>query len=128
MKKYDLWTDHTANKSGIIITPTEDIVDYRIYTDGSKTEKEVGAAFVIFNDNNQIVRTEKFKLPEYSSNNEAELIAIKKVIEFIIRNKANNNHQLFTDSWSVLQALKNPLNTYPIIHEFKTMSLERMQQ
>ncbi|KAH9377673.1 hypothetical protein HPB48_007745 [Haemaphysalis longicornis] len=108
MKKYNLWTDHPANKSGIVITPTEEIVDYRIYTDGSKTEKEVRAAFEIIKNNNQIVRKETFQLLEYSSNYEAELIAIKKAKEFIITNKANNSHQLYPDSWSVLQALKTP--------------------
>lgn len=76
MKKYDLC--HPANESGIIITPTEKVVDYRIYTYGSKTEKEVGAAFVIFNNNNQIARIEKFWLPEYSSNYEPEIIAINR--------------------------------------------------
>lgn len=119
MKKYDHWQNHPTDKIGITITKNEEESDYKIYTDGSKKEKEVGAAFLVFNNNNQLVASRKFKLPQYSSNYDAEIIAIKKAIEFIISKDGNYKYQLFTDSWSALQALRNPLNTNAIINEIK---------
>lgn len=121
MKKYDHWQNHPANKTGLTITKEEEESDYQIYTDGSKKEKEVGAAFLVFNSCNKLVLSKQFKLPEYSSNYDAEIIAIKKAIEFMVNENGNNKYQLFTDSWSALQALKNPLNTNAIINEIRAI-------
>lgn len=44
MQKYDHWHNHPSKKISIPFVQTEEQVDYRIYTDGSKKEKETGAA------------------------------------------------------------------------------------
>jgi ribonuclease HI len=51
-----------------------------VYTDGSKIGDNVGAAGIIF-ANGKMVHQLKFKLHGHSSNNQAEQIAILKVLE-----------------------------------------------
>lgn len=123
MKKHDQWQDHPANKVSIPFGTTEEEADFKIYTDGSKKEKETGAAFIILNKDNQIQTVKKYKLPEHSSNYEAEIIAIQKAIEHIWPLQAFVKYQLFTDSQSALLAIKNPDNLNPIICNIrKTLS------
>jgi ribonuclease HI len=50
------------------------------YTDGSKTGDNVGAAVIIF-VNGKLVHQLKFKLYGHCTNNQAEQIAILKVLE-----------------------------------------------
>lgn len=119
MRKYDLWQHHPAQRAVVTVGVEEEQVDFRVFTDGSKNEKEVGAAFVIFDKENKITIKRKFKLPEYSSNYEAEVVAIKEAIEFLLVNFPYQVHQLCTDSLSALQALKNPTNVNPLINEIK---------
>lgn len=119
MRKYDLWQSHPGQRAVVTIGVEEERVDFRVFTDGSKNEKEVGAAFVIFDSENKIIVKRKFKLPEYSYNYEAEVVAIKKAIEFLLVNLPYQVHQLCTDSLSALQALKNPTNVNPLIYEIK---------
>lgn len=124
MKKYDHWEEHPTQKMSVEITKEEEEVNYRIYTDGSKNEKEVGAAFVVLNKNSEITISKKYCLPEYSSNYEAEVLAIEKAIEHVANNRNTGKYQLFTDSWSALQALRNPLNTNPMINTIKKTMAE----
>lgn len=62
---------------------TEEEVDFKIYADGSKKENETGKAFIILNKDNQIRTVKKYRLPQHSSNYEAEIIAIQKAIEHV---------------------------------------------
>jgi hypothetical protein len=55
-----------------------------VYTDGSKIGDNVGAAGIIF-VNGKLVHQLKFKLHGHCSNNQAEQIAILKILEKIIR-------------------------------------------
>lgn len=121
MRKYDLWQHHPAQRAVVTVGVEEEQVDFWVFTDGSKNEKDVGAAFVIFDKENKIIIKRKFKLPEYSSNYEAEVVAIKEAIEFLLVNFPYQVHQLCTDSLSALQALKNPTNTNPLINEIKNL-------
>jgi len=52
----------------------------KVYTDGSKIGDNVGAAGIIF-VNGKLVHQLKFKLHGHCSNNQAEQIAILKVLE-----------------------------------------------
>ncbi|KAK2718723.1 hypothetical protein QYM36_005901 [Artemia franciscana] len=75
-----------------------------IYTDGSKTENEVGAAFVI--PKSRIA--EKYKLHPRTSIFQAELLAVNKAAEHLIQHRYGCNAFLIcTDSKSVVSALKN---------------------
>ncbi|XP_073986260.1 uncharacterized protein [Rhodnius prolixus] len=53
---------------------------YNVYTDGSKIEGGVGCAFVVYNGQGDIVHQEKFRLAEFCSNNQAELLAIQRAL------------------------------------------------
>ncbi|KAK2714607.1 hypothetical protein QYM36_008982 [Artemia franciscana] len=75
-----------------------------IYTNGSKTENEAGAAFVI--PKSRIA--EKYKLHPRTSIFQAELLAVNKAAEHLIQPRYGCNAFLIcTDSKSVVSALKN---------------------
>jgi hypothetical protein len=76
-----------------------------VYTDGSKVENTVGAAYTIptLNLDKQI------RLCDYSSIFAAELTAIKEVFSWISENESQElkNFAIFSDSLSVLTSIKN---------------------
>lgn len=121
MQKYDHWQDHPAKKIVIPVVDKEEEVNFKIYTDGSKREKEVGAAFIVLDCNNVIVLIRRYKLPGYASNFDAEVLAIQKAVEYIVCDREYNSYQLYTDSLSTLNALKNPCNSNPMIVKIKKL-------
>ena len=95
---------------------TELITNYtsttHIYTDGSKMENIVSAAFTIPSLNIDKV----FRLCNDSSIYAAELTAIKEAIIWIIQNNTNEKFAIFSDSLSVLSSLKEgTCNSRPIL-------------
>ena len=81
-----------------------------VYTDGSKTEDNVGAAGIIF-VNGKLVHQLKFKLHGHCSNNQAEQIAILKVLEKLeeLKDGQDNDKRvaIYTDSKITLDLLQN---------------------
>ncbi|MCP4489190.1 MAG: hypothetical protein GY820_18040 [Gammaproteobacteria bacterium] len=79
------------------------------YTDGSKTEDGTGGGFIITNNNNtHTIAESSFKLPDYCSVYQAELIAITEAA------KSLNNHReetitFWSDSLSSLQAISSTI-------------------
>jgi len=71
---------HSAEQPIIREVENGAIYATEIYTDGSKIEDNVGAAGIIF-VNGKLVHQLKFKLNGHCSHNEAEQIAILKVLE-----------------------------------------------
>lgn len=69
-----------------------------IYTDGSKLESGVGAAFVAFKNNRSILE-KKFKLNKLNSVYQAELIAILKALQWFSLTAYKSVH-IFTDNLS----------------------------
>ncbi|XP_035233945.1 uncharacterized protein LOC118205775 [Stegodyphus dumicola] len=59
--------------------------DIDVYTDGSGLEGKIGLAFVVFYRGLEIKHA-KFKLEKYNSVYQAELIAIQKALEWLVRN------------------------------------------
>ncbi|CAK1549481.1 unnamed protein product [Leptosia nina] len=99
---------------------------YHIFTDGSKHDGVVGAAFVAF-DPCEVYVTKKFKLHPSCSVFQAEMLAIHKACEWIASNSNNiNSCIIFSDSKSSLQELSNPYsyNTFAvnIFHLLHTLS------
>src|SRR6218665_4191766 len=82
-----------------------DITHTHIYTDGSKAENLVAAAYTISTLN----VNKKFRLCNSSSIYDAELTAIKEVFSWISENETQElkNFAIFSDSLSVLISLKN---------------------
>jgi len=80
-----------------------------VYTDGSKIGDNVGAAGIIF-VNGKLVHQLKFKLQGHCSNNQAEQIAILKVLEKLeeLQNGHGNDKRvaIYTDSKITSDLLK----------------------
>lgn len=110
---------HPAHRKGITfhdITTVDEYdavaasADYKIFTDGSKHDDRVGAAFVVLGTNRDTITTRKFKLHDCCSVFQAELLAILRATEFILENKIHESY-IFSDSMSGLTELQNP-NSY----------------
>ena len=89
-----------------------------VYTDGSKTRDNVGAAGIIFL-NGKLVHQLKLKLHGHSSNNQAEKIAILKILEKLEElqeGKDNDKHvAIYTDNKITLDLLQNKFKRNPLI-------------
>jgi ribonuclease HI len=95
---------------------------YNIYTDGSKTQDGVGAAFVVFR-NNVIIHQQNYKLNPEASVYQAEIQAIQESINWLSEN--NNplkikNISLFSDSQSSLKAIVKFKQQNPAIQNLQT--------
>ena len=81
-----------------------------VYTDGSKTGDDVGAAGIIY-VNGKLVHQLKFKLHGHCSNNQAEQIAILKVLEKLEELPAGQDNDecvaIYTDSKITLDLMQN---------------------
>ena len=77
--EYRLWP-HPARAVTIKEIETQEEATISAYTDGSKFQTGVGSGVVIFKGSDVIAR-HKFKLSNSCSNNQAELLAIQKVLE-----------------------------------------------
>jgi ribonuclease HI len=102
-------------------TQTDINIDHsntRIFTDGSKSNDGVGAAFVSYLPNGRRV-TRKFKLNNTCSVFQAELYAIKEALGWALLHGINDI-TLLTDSLSALKAIEyrsNDHNLVKTIHE-----------
>jgi hypothetical protein len=76
-----------------------------IYTDGSKTESQTGAAFTVYKQNTEIY-FQQFKLHFNCSVFQAELLAIEKALNWIKNSSYNTEIGIFSDSKSALQVIK----------------------
>ncbi len=97
--------------------------DYNIYTDGSKNICEVGAAFCIFKDKNELFNN-LYRLGHFCTVFQAELLAIKEALEFTninLTNNSNMNIGMFTDSKSSIDAIKIFNNTNPLVFEIRSI-------
>jgi len=80
-----------------------------VYTEGSKIGDNIGAAGIIF-VNGKMVHQLKFKLHGHCSNNQAEQIAILKVLEKLELQDGQDNDKrvaIYTDSKITLDLLQN---------------------
>lgn len=89
----------------------------RIYTDGSKIEGKVGAALSLWS-NEAETTAQKFKLPSYCTVYQAELLAILKATEAVLKSTATS-FGIYSDSKSSLQSLNNRQVNNPIVFKIK---------
>jgi len=137
-KRYEVWKGHRANiqktdrefglnqwphPADFINIPETNGCDdqtVRIYTDGSKGERGVGAGVVIF-VNNELIARHKFRLNHRCSNNQAEQLAIVKAPDLInyLKIAANNPRTIavHTDSGITIESMKNASNHNYLIEE-----------
>jgi ribonuclease HI len=93
-----------------------------VYTDGSKIGDNVGAAEIIF-VNGTMVHQLKFKLHGHCSNNQAEQIAILKVLEKLekLQDGQDNDKRVavYTDSKINLDLLQNNFKRNRLIESIR---------
>ena len=78
---------------------------YNVFTDGSKMENNTGSDFVIMKGHSPII-DDRFKLPEYATVFQAEIMAISKAVDSLKQNTNFKYVKFFVDSQAALLALK----------------------
>ncbi|XP_035213931.1 uncharacterized protein LOC118187764 [Stegodyphus dumicola] len=98
--------------------------DLETYTDGSKMENKVGAAFVAYL-NNEEIHKEQYRLNDEATVFQAEVLALKRALLWIDQ-RTENTYRIFTDSLSTLQSLnkgeqrsRSIMSLKEIIHTIK---------
>ncbi len=101
--------------------------DFEIFADGSKCETNFGSAFCVYNNNTEIF-SEKYRIGAFCSVFQAELIAIKKSIEFINtvteREISINNKSIvliLSDLQNAISAIKQTNNSNPLVFKIKNL-------
>ena len=121
---------HPADDAKIIQAKENKEQTIQAYTDGSKTGHRVGAGIAIFIGIELAVQ-EKFKLDNRCSNNQAEQLAITKVLEATEKIDTSENTPprtatILTDSSITIDSIKNVRNHSYLIQKIRKMtSLER---
>ncbi|GBN91931.1 Putative protein in type-1 retrotransposable element R1DM [Araneus ventricosus] len=88
--------------------------DLIVYTDGSKLEGQVGAAFCVMNED--IRQEHQYRLSDHCSVFQAEAVAIQNAIKWKKNNYPSAKCHIHTDSLSVLMALQNHNINHELIH------------
>ncbi|GBN86949.1 hypothetical protein AVEN_168616-1 [Araneus ventricosus] len=78
-----------------------------IFTDGSKLDGRVGAAFVVHHNNS--VEEHRYRLSDHCSVFQAETVALQQALKWKKQNAPNEGCHIFSDSMSVLMSLQNHL-------------------
>ncbi|XP_067143919.1 uncharacterized protein [Centruroides vittatus] len=77
----------------------------KIYTNGSKSEEGVGAAYVVFEDGKEVA-VKQYKLDDRCTVFQAELLAIKEAVKYCCTHLREKEVLICTDSRSALDTLK----------------------
>ena len=88
-----------------------------LYTDGSKTETGVGAAFLAITPQMEILHQQQIKLAPHCSIFQAEALAIYHAILWAISSTDHPILHIYTDSQSCALALKDIHTTHHILHQ-----------
>ena len=88
----------------------------KIFTDGSKSNGRVGSAYIIF-IGNQRIKSEGFRLSDFSTVFQAEIYAIKQAALYVSVAGLNWPIVFFVDSQASLQALKADRITSRVVYD-----------
>ena len=80
--------------------------EFTVYTDGSKMGNLTGSGFVIYHHKN-LLTYESLKLNDNATVFQAEIIAIKKAAEYLLKHHTAKYVKIFSDSQAALQAVNN---------------------
>ena len=102
-KSYSINTD--SFRAGTLTEVSPDAVV--IYTDGSRTQEEVGSGIVIYKAGGKIqIMEEALHLANYNTVFQAEVVAIKSAAEWLLENPNDSAEiHLYSDSQAALKAL-----------------------
>ena len=98
---------HPTETITFLSEETKDTSAVQIYTDGSKSEKGVGAGIAIYMSG-ELVKTLKYKLNNRCTNNQAEQLAILKALQHMVNVHAEvKTATVYMDSQMTLDSLQN---------------------
>lgn len=117
--KISKWLLHPSIDNPILFTETNVPLHLRIFTDGSKDLSGVGASFCVF-EKNVLTQSWKGSMSRNNSVFQAELYAIYKAIEWLIRKKKSITVIIYTDSKSSLDILKRHQTSNGMAHKIKS--------
>lgn len=89
-----------------------------IYTDGSKDNEGVGAAFIVVTPNGR-TETQKFRLAPHCTVFQAELLALCEALKWLNNRRTKVDTTIYTDSRSALEAVNQANNPHPLVHELQ---------
>lgn len=93
-----------------------------IFTDGSKIEGKVGAAISHWRNGSE-TRSRKFRLESYCTVFQAEMLALLKATELALKG-TETVVNIFSDSRSALELLRDPGSFNPLAHEIRNNIME----
>jgi ribonuclease HI len=118
---------HPAEIATVIEINEYEDKNIKMFTDGSKTEKGVGAGVAIFRGT-ELVTQLKYRLDSKCSNNQAEQLAIVKALEALeslnIDENSPRTAAVITDSRVALDSIKNIRNHSFLIEEIRLRLLK----
>ena len=103
--------------------PSNDSMNYSIYTDGSKSDEGVGSAFVVYQQSTEI-HHRIFRLPVYCSVFQAELLALKKALEHLLDSRPMMPVQIFSDSLSSLMAIQDRNSDTQLVSQIQELLMQ----
>jgi ribonuclease HI len=105
----------------------EDDSTIQIYTDGSRTEQEVGAGAAIF-INGKYTTSLKYRLDKRCTNNQSEQVVILKSLEYIKNlDTTGKKVTVYTDSQTTLDSIKNTSIQASLIDKIRQQTLKMEQ-
>jgi ribonuclease HI len=92
---------------------------FEIYTDGSKIDNNVGAAFVVYNNKAELTH-KLLPMANYCSVYQAELVALNEALRWILRERPiTKRATMLSDSKSALEALVDRQTEDPIVFQIQ---------
>ncbi|GBM32826.1 hypothetical protein AVEN_216531-1 [Araneus ventricosus] len=115
---HNTWT-HPSARSRVQWDADHPSNSLTIYTDGSKLDGKVGAAFHVIEDNSSV--DFQYRLEDYNSVFQTELSALCQALKWKKLNKPLQHCDIFTDSMSALKALQKHQPRNNLIEEIKAI-------
>jgi ribonuclease HI len=98
---------HHAETITFLTENNEKTSTIQIFTDGSKSEQDVGAGIVIFKSGN-LINSLKYRLNKRCTNNQAEQLAILRTLDYTENMETEDKAAtIYTDSRMTVDSLKN---------------------
>ena len=94
-----------------------------IFTDGSKSDDGVGSAFVVYDHSVELCHR-IFSLPDYCSVFQAELLALKKALEFLLEKWPSISVRIYSDSLSSLMAIQDRNSDTPMVIQIQDILVQ----
>lgn len=121
----DRWDTHPSATGNFFFDNPQTITYDGIstFTDGSKCNRTIGAGYCVLNNKHNI-HYEKHRLSENSTIFDAELLALTKAMENVCLNKPHGQVNVYSDSLSVLTALRDIKHSNPRVRKLQKIIQE----